>query len=591
MRTRNWHRATGPRAQGITMSTASTKKIDLILNSTHDGMIAVNEDGIVTLFNKAAERITGLKSEAVLGRSAIDVIPNTRLHIILESGESELNSRQFIGTTTIVTNRMPLLNSEGEIIGAVAVFRDITEMMTLMDQVADLGTARNLLEAMIESMEIAISVADENGKNIMVNTAYVRLTGLPREAVVGKHITVDIAEGESMHQKVLSTGKPIHNMRMKIGRDKKEVIVNVAPIFVDGVFRGSVGTIQDITEIMVLTKELARAQHLIRQLKARYTWADIIGVSPAMVAAKEQARRAAETPATVLLRGESGTGKELFAHAIHNASRRHKGQFVRVNCAALSEHLLESELFGYAEGAFTGALKGGKIGLFEEAHGGTLFLDEIGEISLSLQRKLLRVLQEREIVRVGSTYSVLVDVRMIAATNTDLERRVKDGAFKRDLYYRLNVLPINTPPLRMISEDIPLLVEHIIFKLNQSFGRQVKGVSPETMDALISHEWPGNVRELENVIGRAMINMRPQDIFIDRKHLPFLECEPLLQAPSSQEQKIVSPLDQVLGRAERSAIIAALQEAGGNRVKAAGLLGIGVRNLFYKIKKHGIKPK
>jgi PAS domain S-box-containing protein len=591
LRTRNWHRATGPRAQGITMSTASTKKIDLILNSTHDGMIAVNEDGIVTLFNKAAERITGLKSEAVLGRSAIDVIPNTRLHIILESGESELNSRQFIGTTTIVTNRMPLLNSEGEIIGAVAVFRDITEMMTLMDQVADLGTARNLLEAMIESMEIAISVADENGKNIMVNTAYVRLTGLPREAVVGKHITVDIAEGESMHQKVLSTGKPIHNMRMKIGRDKKEVIVNVAPIFVDGVFRGSVGTIQDITEIMVLTKELARAQHLIRQLKARYTWADIIGVSPAMVAAKEQARRAAETPATVLLRGESGTGKELFAHAIHNASRRHKGQFVRVNCAALSEHLLESELFGYAEGAFTGALKGGKIGLFEEAHGGTLFLDEIGEISLSLQRKLLRVLQEREIVRVGSTYSVLVDVRMIAATNTDLERRVKDGAFKRDLYYRLNVLPINTPPLRMISEDIPLLVEHIIFKLNQSFGRQVKGVSPETMDALISHEWPGNVRELENVIGRAMINMRPQDIFIDRKHLPFLECEPLLQAPSSQEQKIVSPLDQVLGRAERSAIIAALQEAGGNRVKAAGLLGIGVRNLFYKIKKHGIKPK
>ncbi len=591
MRTRNWHRATGLRAQGITMSTASTKKIDLILNSTHDGMIAVNEDGIVTLFNKAAERITGLKSEAVLGRSAIDVIPNTRLHIILESGESELNSRQFIGTTTIVTNRMPLLNSEGEIIGAVAVFRDITEMMTLMDQVADLGTARNLLEAMIESMEIAISVADENGKNIMVNTAYVRLTGLPREAVVGKHITVDIAEGESMHQKVLSTGKPIHNMRMKIGRDKKEVIVNVAPIFVDGVFRGSVGTIQDITEIMVLTKELARAQHLIRQLKARYTWADIIGVSPAMVAAKEQARRAAETPATVLLRGESGTGKELFAHAIHNASRRHKGQFVRVNCAALSEHLLESELFGYAEGAFTGALKGGKIGLFEEAHGGTLFLDEIGEISLSLQRKLLRVLQEREIVRVGSTYSVLVDVRMIAATNTDLERRVKDGAFKRDLYYRLNVLPINTPPLRMISEDIPLLVEHIIFKLNQSFGRQVKGVSPETMDALISHEWPGNVRELENVIGRAMINMRPQDIFIDRKHLPFLECEPLLQAPSSQEQKIVSPLDQVLGRAERSAIIAALQEAGGNRVKAAGLLGIGVRNLFYKIKKHGIKPK
>jgi transcriptional regulator with PAS, ATPase and Fis domain len=182
---------------------------------------------------------------------------------------------------------------------------------------------------------------------------------------------------------------------MSVGPAKKEVIVNVAPIYIDGKIRGSVGVIHDISEIMALTGELAHARKLIRRLKAQYTWDDIVGKGPAIQLAKEQAVRAAETPATVLLRGESGTGKELFAHAIHNASRRRKGQFIRVNCAALAESLLESELFGYTEGAFTGAAKGGRRGLFEEANRGTIFMDEIGDISLPLQKKLLRVLQEK----------------------------------------------------------------------------------------------------------------------------------------------------------------------------------------------------
>lgn len=565
------------------------QEIETILNSTHDGMIAVNESGVVTLFNKAAERITGLKAGNVLGREAVQVIPNTRLHIILTKGIEELNQQQDLDSTTIVTNRVPLRNDAGQVVGAVAVFRDITEVRELTEQVSDLWKSRNLLEAVIDATEDAISVADEKGNTIIVNSAYTRITGLPPEAVLNKPVTVDIAEGDSMHLQILRTGKPVRNVRMKVGPAKKEVIVNVAPIFIDGTIHGSVGTIHDISEIMALTDELAKAKKLIRHLHARYTWGDIIGISPAMVAAKDQARRAAETPATVLLRGESGTGKELFAHAIHNASTRQKGQFVRVNCAALSENLLESELFGYVEGAFTGALKGGKKGLFEEANNGTIFLDEIGEISLSLQRKLLRVLQEREIVRVGSTVPIPVDVRVITATNINLEQKVKDGTFKGDLYYRLNVLPIAIPPLRTREEDVPRLVEHIIFRLNQEFGRQVMGMAPEAVAELMKYPWPGNVRELENVLGRAMINMRPQERVIDTQHLPLLECEKINEAFLALEQTAVSrPLAQVVADAERAAITRALTESGGNREKAAKVLDVALRNFYYKIKKYGI---
>lgn len=569
------------------MDTISRREIGTILDSTHDGMIAVNQEGVVTLFNKAAERITGLRADAVIGRPAIEAIPNTRLHIILSNGEPELNRQQNLGNTVIITNRVPVRDDSGRLIGAVAVFRDITEIKTLTDQVTDLWKVRNLLEAVIEATEDAISVADDRGNNIIVNPAYTRITGLPKEAVLNKPVTVDIAEGESMHMHVMRTGKPVHNVRMKVGPGRKEVIVNVAPIFIEGKIRGSVGVIHDISEIIALTEELSRAKKLLRHLEARYKWEDIIGESPVIQRAKEQAKMAAETPATVLLRGESGTGKELFAHAIHNASPRRKGQFVRVNCAAITENLLESELFGYEEGAFTGALKGGKRGLFEEANGGTLFLDEIGDISFNVQSKLLRVLQEKEIVRVGGTRPIPVDVRVISATNANLEQKVRAGTFREDLYYRLNVIPIHIPALREHKEDITPLVGHIIFKLNKDFGREVQEVSEDALRELMHYDWPGNVRELENVMGRAMIAMRPQDTIMEVEHLPLLPCEKMGHVSSVPSQ--VQPLEKVMEEAEKAAILHALRETKGSRTKAAALLGISIRSLFYKIEKHGLK--
>jgi PAS domain S-box-containing protein len=447
---------------------------------------------------------------------------------------------------------------------------------------------RSLFEAVIEATNDAISVADENGNTIIVNPAYTRITGLPKEAVINKPVTVDIAEGESMHMQVLRTGIPARNVRMKVGPARRDVIVNVAPIYVDGRIKGSVGVIHDISEIIALTGELALAKKLLRQLKARYTWDDIIGSSPSLELAKEQAKSAAETPATVLLRGESGTGKELFAHAIHNASRRRKGQFVRVNCAAISENLLESELFGYEEGAFTGAVKGGKKGLFEEADGGTIFLDEIGEVSLSIQAKLLRAIQEKEIIRVGGTKSLRVDVRVIAATNADLEQKIRTKTFREDLYYRLNVIPIQIPPLRDHREDIRFLAGHIIYRLNQDFGRVVQKISDAAIEDLTAYDWPGNVRELENLIGRAMIAMRPQETVIDLQHLPLMPCEKI-SAPAASFSGQVQPLEKTVSDAERSAVQRALGETKGSRTKAAALLGISMRSMFYKMEKYGLK--
>jgi transcriptional regulator with PAS, ATPase and Fis domain len=352
--------------------------------------------------------------------------------------------------------------------------------------------------------------------------------------------------------------------------------------------RGSVGVIHDISAIMTLTEELARARKIIRHLKAEYTWDNIVGTSTALQQAKELARRAAETPATVLLRGESGTGKELFAHAIHNASNRRKGQFVRVNCAALPEHLLESELFGYEEGAFTGAARGGKRGLFEEASRGTLFLDEIGDIAVDLQKKLLRVLQEKEIMKIGSTRPVPVDVRIIAATNANLEQRIRNGFFREDLYYRLNVLPITIPPLRSIKEDLPVLARHLLMKLNQEYGRDIERISDDAMRSLQAYHWPGNVRELESVIGRALITMDPAARVIEAEHLPFAGHEKTGLGTSGPASSPVRRLGDVIAEAEKAAIERALNETGGNRESAARLLGTAVRNLYYKIKKYGI---
>ncbi len=571
------------------------KEIDVILNSTHDATIAVDMNGNITLFNKAAEKILGFNEKDVLGKHIEEILPSTRLPYILETGESELNRRQIVSDISIITSRMPVKDEQGNTIGAVAVFRDISEIMDLNDEIYKLKEMQSLLEGIFHSTQDAISVCDENGIGVLINPAYTQLIGLSEKDIIGKPATTDIVKGESVHMKVLRTKKPVKDVRLRVGPRNKEVVAGAAPIIVDGMLKGSVGVLHDLTEIKRLNSELMQAKQIIRNLEAKYTFDDIIGNDELMIAAMQKAKQAALTPATVLLRGESGTGKELFAHAIHNLSYRKYNQFVRVNCAAISENLLESELFGYEEGAFTGALKGGKIGLFEQAHGGTIFLDEIGEIPLSTQVKLLRVLQEKEIVRVGGANHINIDVRVITATNAPLERAIEEGRFREDLYYRLNVLPIHIPPLRKRKNDFYHLILHLIKKFNQEYGRSVEEIDIEALNKLKTYDWPGNVRELQNIIGRSMINMKYSETIIKEEHLPKLFYNDHLQF--NKDSRIGSRikyennegLKEIMDRLEKEVIINALKRNNGNRTVTARELQVSVRNLYYKIEKYAIE--
>ncbi|HNT03772.1 MAG TPA: sigma-54-dependent Fis family transcriptional regulator [Bacillota bacterium] len=569
------------------------KDIELILNSTHDAMIGVDTDGIITLFNKAAERLTGIEAKDAMGKYVADVIKDTRLPYILETGESELNRQQDLGNIKIITNRMPVKDKKGRIIGAVAVFRDITEIIKLAEEITNLNEVYSLLEAIINATQDAISVVDQNGLGVMINPAYIKITGLSEKDVIGKPATVDIAEGESIHMQVLKTRKPIKGALMKVGPARKEVLVNAAPIIVNGELRGSVGVIHDMSEITKLSNELKNAKNIIRSLEAKYTFEDIIGSDPLLLSAIDKAKKAAEIPITVLLRGESGTGKEIFAHAIHNESERKFRKFIKVNCSAIPETLLESELFGYEEGAFTGAKKGGKKGLFEEAEGGTIFLDEIGEIPHSTQTKLLRVLQEKEIVRVGGTKSISIDVRIIAATNVDLEVAIESGRFRADLYYRLNVLPITIPPLRLRKGDIYDLSIFFIKKFNQQYGRNVRDITQQAVSRLKEYNWPGNVRELDNFIGRAIINMKASDTVIQENHLPklegFLDAGDNPDARMKGRGSISMTLDSVVEKAEKEHIAKVMKECGNNKTKAAKNLNISLRSLYYKLERYGLE--
>ncbi|EJQ98555.1 MULTISPECIES: sigma-54 interaction domain-containing protein [Bacillus] len=566
-----------------------TQQGNLILNSTHDGMIVIDQEGQVRLFNKSAERIIGYKKEEAIGKYILEVIPTSKLLRIIRTKQIEVNHELTLeNENKIITTRIPILKEDGEVQGAFAIFKDITEVVDLAEEVTDLKEIQTLLEAIINSSEEAISVVDEKGRGLVINPAYTKLTGLTEEEIIGKPATTDIVEGESMHMKVLRTRRAVRGIHMKIGQKKRDVIVNVAPVIVDGILKGSVGVIRDVSEIQKLTNELNRARQIIRTLEAKYSFDDIVGDSDETTAAIEQAKLGANTPATVLLRGESGTGKELFAHAIHNGSNRKYNKFVRVNCAAISETLLESELFGYEEGAFSGAKRGGKRGFFEEANNGSVFLDEIGELSANTQAKLLRVLQEKEIVKVGGTKAIPINVRVIAATHVNLEKAILEGKFREDLYYRLNKIPIQIPSLRQRKGDIPAIAERLIQKINQDYGRNVEGLTDSAISYLQSYEWPGNVRELENILGRAIIFMNYNEIYIDVHHLPPLHKEEQVETKQNNllpelEEKA---LEHLVTEFEGNIIREYLEKFDGNKTKTAKALGISVRNLYYKIEKH-----
>jgi len=570
-----------------------------IIDSIIDGIIAIDQNGTITHFNQTAARITGVSPQKAIGQYAKNILPDSTLPIVLQTGVPEIDRYLTLpGNQRIIVNRLPVSNQEGDIIGAISVFRDITTVSDLADQNNTLMEMQSLLEAIINASQNAISVVDDKGYGLIINPAYSQMTGLTEEDVIGKPADIDIAKGKSVHMRVLKTHKPIRGAHLKIKPHFRDVLVNAAPIIVDNELKGSVAIIHDISELQKLSEELTSAKRLIRSLAAKYSFSDIIGNSEHMRTAVKWAQKASEVPATVLLRGESGTGKELFAHAIHQSSDRKNNQFIRVNCASVVESLFESELFGYEEGSFTGAKQGGKKGLFEEAHNGTLFFDEVFELSLNTQAKLLRVLQEKEITRVGGSKALPVNVRVIAATHVNLEEAVQANHFRQDLYYRLNVMPIVIPPLRHRKEDIKELSFHIIKKLNQDFGRNILTVNPKTIKILSNYPWYGNVRELENVLAQSITKMKYNETEIHPDHLPELDrslknksnISPQL-SENQEHLEGFEPIDDlktVLSRVEKEHILKVLGQSKWRKTETARKLGISIRNLYVKIEKYDI---
>lgn len=457
-------------------------------------------------------------------------------------------------------------------------------------------TMKTVLDAAYEG----VVVVDEDGVVREINRAYCQFLGIRREEAVGKHVT-DVIENTRLHICVQS-GIPERGYIQKIYG--QPMVVHRIPIWRDGKVIGAIGMLifQGVSEVYEIFRRL---QELSREASRKESKEDeeskrkaaapaavgverIIGRHPAIAAVKQMIRRAARVPSTVLITGESGTGKEVVARAIHEAGPHADGPFVSVNCAAIPESLLEAELFGYEDGAFTGAKKGGKPGKFQLAHRGTLFLDEIGDMPLAMQAKILRVLEEKKVEKVGGLYETEVDVRIIAATNKPLEEMVRNGAFREDLFYRLNIIRIHLPPLRERKTDIPALLAHHMERMCRQFGVALKSFTKEAMEVLVDYSWPGNIRELVNVV-EWLISMVEGDV-IEREHLPayLSTVQPAASSLPNGGVKMADRWKEMVYQSERERIAAALVAAGGNKAEAARRLGIHRSTLYEKLKKYGL---
>ena len=448
---------------------------------------------------------------------------------------------------------------------------------------------RLMLEDALGHAYEGLLITDADGIILKVNGAYARFLETTIDKLVGKHVT-EVIENTRMHLVAKSGVAEIAQLQKIKGH---EMICSRIPIIENGKVVAVVGKVmfQNIEDLFTFTENFKKLKselefyksELSKHLSAKYSFNHIVGTSKELEWVKELGRKVAMSTTTVLLKGESGTGKELFAHAIHNESHRRLGPFIKVNCAAIPETLFESELFGYREGAFTGAQKKGKKGKFALADKGTIFLDEISELPLTMQVKLLRVLQEKEIEPVGAEASEAVDVRIIAASNRDLETLVKNGLFRHDLYYRLNVVMLEIPPLRSRRDDIPLLIQFHLRQLEKETGIPVEGVDPDVAEILRQHDWPGNVREMRNVLEQALyVKVGPT---ISRNDIPGALVK---GGGMSSSQEVSRSLKFITRLAEEDAIRTAIREEKGDKQAAAARLGISKSSLYAKVDQYNM---
>jgi PAS domain S-box-containing protein len=567
-------------------------RLRAMYQAMHNAFVSVDESCCINHINLAAEQLFSFEHGEVQGKALDEVLPGLNMQQILDQGMVEIGVNYKTGAVKTMVNKTPLTDS-GRVVGAIAIFQDITELESIAEEMETVKRLNQTLRTVLDIGQDALVVVNEAGSIVLVNKIFLDFFRLEEEAVLFHPIN-EVIQNSRLHI-VVKTGIPEINDIQFI--DGKPYVASRLPIIRDGQVIGAVGKIsfRRVDELRELATRLetmnSRLAHLQEELKKErfrerfFTFEDIITINPAMQALLREAQQVAQGLSTVLITGESGVGKELMAQAIHQASPRSAAPFIKVDCAAIPENLLESEFFGYEQGAFTGARKGGKPGRLDRANGGTLFLDEIGDMPPTLQGKLLRVLQEQAFERIGGTATISVNVRFIAATNQDLEKKVREGSFRKDLFFRLNVIRIAIPPLRERPEDIIPLTYAFLRKYNKIFNMKVNDLTPEAMEAFKAYTWPGNIRELENVVERAM-NFTGEDL-IRTEHLPphlrsgypeeeSKKEEPVAALPSYQRQR---------EERERMTILEALSEAEGNKSKAARLLGISRSWLYEKMKR------
>mgnify|MGYP003601966976 FL=1 len=450
------------------------------------------------------------------------------------------------------------------------------------ERLEQLHAIQQQLTTLFDTVQEGIIAVDRNGKIVNINAAAAKMLQVSQKPVLGKELAL-LLSGLPLADS-LATGHDVFNREaFRLIRGQRVYYVATVKTWLGGTeVWGAVVTLREMAEVKKIVSNFSTQEHC-------FSFEMILGDSPALAKAKQEAAQAAAGNVTVLIQGESGTGKELFARAIHNASARRDKPIIAINCAAIPEALLESELFGYEEGAFTGARRGGKPGKFELADGGTVFLDEIGDMSLSLQAKLLRVLQERKIERVGSTETTAIDVRIIAATHKDIEAMVRQGEFRQDLYYRINVFPLQIPSLRQRRQDLPLLIERFLARYRDKMAKNVEGIDADAYACLLEYGWPGNIRELENTI-EYLVSIADGKI-IEQRHIPqrILIAGKTAQPGSPVQAQPTRLL--TIAELEKRAILSAIEQFGltmRGKAQLTQVLGISKATLYRKLKQYNI---
>jgi PAS domain S-box-containing protein len=560
---------------------------EIVLSDQHAYLLEVVGDrDILSMGSKVQLCPGGNWHESVKGTNAIGTAIMEKQPVQILAWEHFCRPNHFL-----TCSAAPIFDPEGDIVGVlnisgdyryanahtlgmvVAAVNAIEKQLCLHKVTSKLYISYKYSQTLLESMSDGIVSVNNSGIIAEMNSSGGKIFGINHQAAKGKHINT-VMRQQAPILSLLATGEGYQDREILLEKQGKKVFSSATLLLDDsGNTIGAVAVLRQARESF----KSRRAQFPSSPL---YFFDDIIGESPAISDSKEWARRAANSSSTILLSGESGTGKELFAQSIHNASSFRNGPFIAINCAAIPEALVESELFGYAEGTFTGAKKGGSPGKFESADRGTLFLDEVGDMPLNVQAKVLRVLQEKKISRVGSSEERQVEIRIIASTHKNLMAEVRNGCFREDLYYRLNVLVVRVPPLRERIGDVPLVARHLVEKIRDKMGRPKVCLGDDFIDKLCSHDWPGNIRELENAIEQAIVRAGEAEV-LSAHHVTF-EAEDTLRT-GTRVTEVVS-----LCEMEKEVITAALDLYEGNIQKAASKLGIGRNTLYRKIREYGI---